>query len=776
VTRSGSRPRVVYWNNIPSPYAVARLNAVAARGNVALEAWFCSRTEPDRSWAVSENEFLFPWRYLPGGRVRVSGIGPHYFNLPVGLLTRDRPDLLVSLYSEPAFVAGWWAARTAGMRVAFRYLPTFDSWVPRSRLKERLKRTLFTRVDGFKTPGPAGRAALETYGVDPERIHTVTPVDRRRALEGRPRAMASAARSAQSGVRGCGDDVPLCGALVARQGRRRSACGIRAPGDLDTSLLIAGDGVDEVALRARARERGLRNVRFLGFRDHDDLPRVYAAADALVFPTLADPHGLVVEEAMASGLPVVSSEAASDIKLRVPEGVAGFVVPPANPGLLADRMRMIAVDPSATRRMGDAAATIASSQGHGRYADDFERFVERVLTIPRARGQMVASRGARTSRPRVIYWNNIPAPYMVERFNAVIQRGNVDLEAWFGARTDPDRSWTIDESTWRFPYRYLPRVGIGRHRLSLPTFVPTARRPDLLVSLYATPSFLVGLRIAWWRGWRTALWVEVTFDSWIRRRRWKEALKRAVFQRVDGVITAGQDGRAFAMRYGVPSERVHIARHVVDSEYFATEAATARPARDSIRSDLGLSGVVFVYVGRLWWVKGTGPLLAAYAALDRELPCGTSLLLIGDGPDKARISQIARAQGLNVKLAGFHQRVDLPRLYAAGDVFVFPSLGDTYGLVVDEAMAAGLPVISTTAAGEIRERVVDGVNGYLVPPNDPGALAAAMQRLAVDPGLRIQMGARSAEMIAPYTPDCWAAAFEKAVESILSSRRIGSPS
>jgi len=377
----------------------------------------------------------------------------------------------------------------------------------------------------------------------------------------------------------------------------------------------------------------------------------------------------------------------------------------------------------------------------------------------------------RNRRPRVIYWNNIPAPYMVERFNAIIKRGNIDLEVWFGARTKRGRSWTIDESAWEFPHRYLPRVGIGRHRLSLPTLALTARRPDLLVSLYATPSFLLGLRIAWWRGWRTALWVEVTFDSWIRRRRWKEALKRAVFQRVDGIITPGQDGRAFAMRYGVASERIHIARHVVDADHFASQTAAARPTRNKIRSDLGVSGVVFVYVGRLWWVKGTGPLLAAYQAVADELPNDTSLLLVGDGPDEARIARMAMSGDLHVKLAGFHQKAELPRMYAAGDVFVFPSLGDTYGLVVDEAMAAGLPIISTTAAGEIAERVLDGVNGYLVPPNDPEALAAAMQRLAADPALRDQMGARSAELIAPYTPDRWAEAFEVAVRGILASPR-----
>jgi glycosyltransferase involved in cell wall biosynthesis len=381
-----------------------------------------------------------------------------------------------------------------------------------------------------------------------------------------------------------------------------------------------------------------------------------------------------------------------------------------------------------------------------------------------------------TRRPRVIYWNNIPAPYVVERFNAVTRRGNIELEAWFGARTEPDRSWTIDESTWEFPHRYLPRIGIGPYRLSLPTLVPTARRPDLLVSLYATPSFLMGLRIAWWRGWRTALWVEVTFDAWVRRRRWKEALKRAVFQRVDGVITAGQDGRAFAMRYGVPSERIHIARNVADVHYFASEAGTARREREAIRAELGLSGVVFLYVGRLWRGKGIDSLLAAFQAVAATHPDDSSLLLVGDGPEEPRIERMIRSTGLRVRLAGFHQKARLPRLYAAADVFVFPTLGDPYGLVVDEAMAAGLPVISTTSAGEIRERVVDDVNGYLVPPDDPAALAAAMRRLVVDSALRQNMGAHSAEMIAPYTPDSWAEAFEKAVERIISADRRGSAS
>src|ERR1035437_1756060 len=116
-------PRVIYWNNIPSPYFVDRLNAVADRRNVDIEAWFCERLEPDRSWAVDESTFRFQHRYVPGGPVSLPGGGRHHVNVPVRLLSRSRPDLLVSLYAEPTFLFGWWLARTAGIRTAFRVLP-----------------------------------------------------------------------------------------------------------------------------------------------------------------------------------------------------------------------------------------------------------------------------------------------------------------------------------------------------------------------------------------------------------------------------------------------------------------------------------------------------------------------------------------------------------------------------------------------------------------------------------------------------------------------------
>ena len=372
--------------------------------------------------------------------------------------------------------------------------------------------------------------------------------------------------------------------------------------------------------------------------------------------------------------------------------------------------------------------------------------------------------------PLVVYWNNIPSPYMVERFNAIADRGAFEFEAWFNDRLEPDRSWVVDESTWRFRYRYLPVTRlIGRRlRWPLPLF---GHRPDVLVSLYAEPVFLLGWIIAKLRCVKTAYWCQVTKDQWVNRKKWKDAIKRMLFTQVDATLGSGEESRAFAMRFGTKSSKAFCLPHSIDVAHYAAGTADARTYRRTFREQLNLQGVTFIYVGRLWWGKGILYLLDAFNTVQRQSTKPVSLLLVGDGPDEALLRQRCSALRLrNVVFAGFQQKSDLPRYYAMADVFVFPTLGDPYGLVVDEAMACGLPVISTSAAGEICDRVKDGDNGYIVPPKESNALAARMLELAQDVTLRVGMGRRSTVKIAGHTPERWAEDFERIVFSILYSK------
>jgi glycosyltransferase involved in cell wall biosynthesis len=382
------------------------------------------------------------------------------------------------------------------------------------------------------------------------------------------------------------------------------------------------------------------------------------------------------------------------------------------------------------------------------------------------------SRHGEGRRPRVIYWNNIPAPYVVGRFNAVARRGNVDLEAWFSARTEPDRSWTVEESGWEFPSRYLPGIPLGSRVVALPAGLLPRRRPDLLISLYANASFLAGFELARLAGIRTAFRVLPTFDEWVRRHPLKEHLKRAAFSRVDAVKVPGPAGAAMAARYGVTDDRIHVVTQSIDVEKFRSGRIRWQPERTSIRGELGVNGCAFLYVGRLWEGKGVSHLLAAFKTV-LEAGEDATLILAGDGVDESRYRLVSSEVALRgrVVFTGFIQQSDLPRVYAASDVVVFPTLGDPHGLVIEEAMASRLPVITTTAAGDIERRLPDGRAGFIVAPADPDGLADRMIRLARESALRARMGSLGDDLVSARTHERYAEDFERFVEAVLKAPR-----
>ena len=374
------------------------------------------------------------------------------------------------------------------------------------------------------------------------------------------------------------------------------------------------------------------------------------------------------------------------------------------------------------------------------------------------------------NRPFVVYWNNIPAPYMVERFNALADRNAFEFEAWFNDRVEVDRSWEVNEASWRFRHRYLPTTRLMGRTQHWPLPI-LSRRPDVLVSLYAEPSFLAGWSLAKLRGAKTAFWCQVTKDRWVERRAWKNAVKRAIFPRVDAILGSGKESRAFAMRFGTPPDRAVSLPHSIDVRHYSNGTRQARPHREAHRRELELQGTTFIYVGRLWWGKGINYLLDAFETVQHQSGDPVSLLLVGDGPEESTLKRSCAERGIgNVVFAGFRQKSELPKYYALADVFVFPTLGDPYGLVVDEAMACGLPVISTSAAGEIRDRIEEGVNGYIVPPEDSAALAEYMLYLSRYPELRASMGQDSAEKIQGHTPEQWAEDFERIVQTLLKKK------
>ena len=370
-----------------------------------------------------------------------------------------------------------------------------------------------------------------------------------------------------------------------------------------------------------------------------------------------------------------------------------------------------------------------------------------------------------SERPlRVLYWFPQPTPYVVARFNAAAQRQDLEFHAVFSRVREPDRSWNVDEAAWKFPARYLGRFKVPLGELR-------RLRPDVFILEYDRWNLALGAMAGLALAQRVAFRVLPNYDAWSRRTWWRELGKSLLFKAVDGAKVPGRDGAALAARYGLPPDRTTVVTQSINVAHYGR--ARDRPAADRQRqrADLGLTGCVFLYVGRVWAGKGLDELFAAYR-LVRAAGCDVSLLVVGDGVDYQRYVAQQRATA-GVRFAGFVQPADLPEWYAACDVLVFPTHGDPNGLVVEEALAAGLPVIVSDAAGDIASRVPSSV-GRIVPVGDVGALAAAMEALA-EPSARIPMAGRAPGWVAWRDDERYAEDFVRFASDLMARPRRRTP-
>jgi glycosyltransferase involved in cell wall biosynthesis len=214
--------------------------------------------------------------------------------------------------------------------------------------------------------------------------------------------------------------------------------------------------------------------------------------------------------------------------------------------------------------------------------------------------------------------------------------------------------------------------------------------------------------------------------------RWLARRKYGACERVIGI---SEGIRRVLLDEGVPAERLVCVHSAVDAEAFDRPCdRTWLRAATGVEADGALAAVIAQLIPR----KGHEVLLQALPQVLERSP-DLQVLLLGQGPLQADLTTAIRRHGLEgrVHLLGF--RRDLERLLCCLDLVVHPALMEGLGVSLLQAAAAGVPIVASRAGG-IPEVVRDGENGLLVPPGDAAALAAAMQRLLADPGLRRRMG------------------------------------
>jgi glycosyltransferase involved in cell wall biosynthesis len=237
---------------------------------------------------------------------------------------------------------------------------------------------------------------------------------------------------------------------------------------------------------------------------------------------------------------------------------------------------------------------------------------------------------------------------------------------------------------------------------------------------------------------------------------WKRALKRvglrALFSQMTGLYV-GVESRRYLAHYGIPARRLVWTPHCVDNGMFRERAALLRRERSAVRERFGImdDAPVVLFCGKLIEKKQPLTLLDAYERVRRQRRCW--LLLVGDGSQRPAIEAMMRRREIpGVRVAGFLNQSELPAAYTAADMLVLPSaLHETWGLVVNEAMNFGLPLVVSDKVGCAPDLVRPGWNGFVVPHRDVVALAHAIEALVAHPAMRAEFGHRSLALVDDYS-------------------------
>lgn len=407
--------------------------------------------------------------------------------------------------------------------------------------------------------------------------------------------------------------------------------------------------------------------------------------------------------------------------------------------------------------------------------------------------------GTTGRRPRLAIFASHPIQYQAPLFRSLAARGDLDPVVFFGSRQGLDLS--LDKGfgvrlRWDIPlldgyeHEFLENraktpdvesfVGI---RLSEPGEVLRRGSFDACLVLgWQTLGHVQMIRAAWSAGIPVILRGESNLQrrplpglrSRLRAALWlpvRERLYAAAFRRVARFAVIGSRNAAFYRHFGVPDEKMVWAPYGVANEHFALPDDARAAARDLRRAELRCSAstVLFASVAKLVPFKRPFDLLESFAACVAS-GVDAKLVYVGDGPLRASLEAAIAERGLQdrVAITGFANQSAIPEWYAAADCLVLPSdFLETWGLVVNEAMAAGLPVIVSDAAGCSDDLVREGVNGFRFRAGDTGQLGGLLRRVAdAGPEERARMGERSRELIAGFTIDRAAAAIAEAVSAI----------
>jgi len=306
-------------------------------------------------------------------------------------------------------------------------------------------------------------------------------------------------------------------------------------------------------------------------------------------------------------------------------------------------------------------------------------------------------------------------------------------------------------------------------------FVKTYRslsriNPDILViDGYSYSSSWAGLLWAKLNGKKTILWSSSNACDH-ERVFYKEWIKKLYATKFDAANVYGSNSRDYLLSLGVNRGVISIVGNNTDNDFYYKETQLLLNQREELCHQYKVPRNNFLFIGRFSAEKNLFNLIEAYQSIDEKKRSEWGLILLGDGPLREDIDQYIEEHKLsNIILPGFIQKQDIPKFMAISDVLVLPSISEPWGLVINEAMAAGIPCIVSNKCGCYPDLVKDGINGFSFDPYDVSELTAIMNDIVYKRVDLRTLSQNALSIMTQYTPDNAAKIIVETVNQVMET-------
>lgn len=453
----------------------------------------------------------------------------------------------------------------------------------------------------------------------------------------------------------------------------------------------------------------------------------------------------VIMEAMVYSRPVIFTRCPSVLNRIITGGVNGLLVSTEYVNALIEGIFRLIKDESLRTRLAET--------GRER-AKDFK--VEKMRRI------------------KVAFITNIPAPYRIPLFNILDFKYNLKIKVFFSAWTHKNREWKVPNNI-NFEYKVLSGFNLPRSKnkenilhINPSLFFHLFKmHPDVIVSGGFSISSLISIVYSKIAGVPFILWSVDTTEARITKGYLATLIRKGTIKYSTKFVASGTATKKDLLHLGANSKDISIGIDTIDVEFFKSRSEKMRENKDLIRSEYKFPERLILFVGQLIKRKGVINLIKAFEIMRRRYS-DVGLLLVGSGSEKKKLQSYCSENNIeNVYFLGFRQGINLIKFFAVSDIFVFPTRRDVWGLVVNEAMAARLPVICSKFAGCAEDLIREGENGYLVDPENYEQVALYIERILLDKHLQGIMGRKSEEIIEGYTIKESANGFVEAIHNAL---------